>query len=61
MLVGHLRRGMLVIGCFVLLYFAVRFRNVNRESLEILEELKETRSNLQKALRKAGEYQLSFV
>ncbi|XP_072536902.1 uncharacterized protein [Salminus brasiliensis] len=53
MLVGILRKAMLVIGSFVLLYFALRFRNVNRESLEILRELKETRSNLQQALRKA--------
>ncbi|XP_017574954.1 uncharacterized protein LOC108440552 [Pygocentrus nattereri] len=53
LLVGLLRKAMLVIGSFVLLYFAVRFRNVNRESLEILKELKETRSNLNQALRKA--------
>ncbi|XP_007245898.2 uncharacterized protein LOC103030869 [Astyanax mexicanus] len=53
MLVGLLRKAMLVIGSFVLLYFALRFRNVNRESLEILKELKETRSSLQQTLRKA--------
>ncbi|XP_066500622.1 uncharacterized protein [Hoplias malabaricus] len=53
LLLSLLRKAMVVIGSFVLLYFAVRFRNANRESLEILRELKETRSNLQQALRKA--------
>lgn len=45
---------MVMIACVVLLYFATRFRNVNRESLEILRELKETHTNLQQTLRKAG-------
>ncbi|XP_076857368.1 uncharacterized protein LOC143511673 [Brachyhypopomus gauderio] len=53
LLVGLLRKVMVLIGCFVLLYFAVRFRNINRESLEILRELKETHSNLQQALQRA--------
>ncbi|KAF7695666.1 uncharacterized protein LOC124399499 isoform X1 [Silurus meridionalis] len=52
-LVGILRKSMVVTACVVLLYFATRFRNVNRESLEILRELKETHTNLQKTLRKA--------
>ncbi|XP_062854274.1 uncharacterized protein LOC134317504 [Trichomycterus rosablanca] len=52
-LVGLLRKAMMMIGCVVLLYFALRFCNVNRESLEILRELKETHTNLQHSLRKA--------
>ncbi|XP_017324046.1 uncharacterized protein LOC108265824 isoform X1 [Ictalurus punctatus] len=52
-LVGLLRKSMVMIACVVLLYFATRFRNVNRESLEILRELKETHTNLQQTLRKA--------
>lgn len=45
---------MVLIGFLVLLYFALRYRNISRESLEILRELKETRSDLQQALQKAG-------
>ncbi|KAA0714365.1 hypothetical protein E1301_Tti019961 [Triplophysa tibetana] len=52
-LVGILRRAMILIGCLVLLYFALRYRNISRESLEILQELKETRSDLQQALQRA--------
>uniref|UniRef100_A0A672MJ63 Brambleberry n=1 Tax=Sinocyclocheilus grahami TaxID=75366 RepID=A0A672MJ63_SINGR len=52
--VGLLRKSMVLIGCLVLLYFALRYRNISRESLEILKELKETRSDLQQALQKAG-------
>ncbi|XP_059360161.1 uncharacterized protein LOC132098063 [Carassius carassius] len=52
-LVGLLRKSMVLIGCLVLLYFALRYRNISRESLEILKELKETRSDLQQALQKA--------
>ncbi|GAA6086980.1 uncharacterized protein LOC113645520 isoform X1 [Tachysurus ichikawai] len=52
-LVGLLRKAMVTIACLVLLYFATRFRNANKESLEILRELKETHTNLQKTLRKA--------
>ncbi|XP_693095.5 uncharacterized protein [Danio rerio] len=51
--VGLLRKAMLLIGLLVLLFFALRFRNISRESLEILKELKETRSDLQQALQKA--------
>ncbi|XP_041953795.1 uncharacterized protein LOC121713329 [Alosa sapidissima] len=52
-LVAILRRTMVLIGLLVLVYVAVRYRNVNRESLEILNQLKETHSNLQQALYKA--------
>ncbi|TRY93494.1 hypothetical protein DNTS_011706 [Danionella cerebrum] len=52
-LVGLLRKGMVVIGCLILLYFIMHYRHVGRESLEILKELKETRSDLQHALRRA--------
>jgi len=45
---------MVLVGCLVLLYFSLRYRNISRESLEILKELKETRSDLQQALQKAG-------
>lgn len=53
-MVGFLRKAMVTIACVILLYFASRFRNVNKESLEILRELKETHSNLQKTLKEAG-------
>ncbi|XP_055024054.2 uncharacterized protein [Misgurnus anguillicaudatus] len=52
-LVSILRRTMVLTGCLILLYFALRYRNLTRESLEILQELKETRSDLQQALLKA--------
>ncbi|ROL48405.1 Protein brambleberry [Anabarilius grahami] len=52
-LVGLLRKTMVLVGCLVLLYFSLRYRNISRESLEILRELKETRSDLQQALQKA--------
>ncbi|XP_056121239.1 uncharacterized protein LOC130099542 isoform X1 [Rhinichthys klamathensis goyatoka] len=52
-LVGLLRKTMVLFGCLVLLYFSLRYRNISRESLEILKELKETRSDLQQALQKA--------
>uniref|UniRef100_A0A4W4E4I5 Uncharacterized protein n=1 Tax=Electrophorus electricus TaxID=8005 RepID=A0A4W4E4I5_ELEEL len=58
-LVGLLRKVMVLIGCFVLVYFAVQFRNINRESLEILRELKETHSNLQETLQRAGKTSVS--
>uniref|UniRef100_A0AAY4EAV2 Protein brambleberry-like n=1 Tax=Denticeps clupeoides TaxID=299321 RepID=A0AAY4EAV2_9TELE len=53
-LVGILRKAMLLVGVLVLVFFAMRYRNVNLESLEILNQLKETHSNLQQALQKAG-------
>lgn len=46
---------MTALGGVVLMFFALRFRNVNRESLEILRELKETQTNLKHALHRAGE------
>ncbi|XP_028820754.1 uncharacterized protein LOC114797879 [Denticeps clupeoides] len=52
-LVGILRKAMLLVGVLVLVFFAMRYRNVNLESLEILNQLKETHSNLQQALQKA--------
>ncbi|XP_051964169.1 uncharacterized protein LOC127630594 [Xyrauchen texanus] len=52
-LVGLLRKTTILMGCLVLLSFALRYRNVGRESLEILKELKETRSDLQQALQRA--------
>ncbi|XP_067268862.1 uncharacterized protein [Pseudorasbora parva] len=53
-LVGLLRKTMVLVGCLVMLYFSLRYRDISRESLEILKELKETRSDLQQALQKAG-------
>ncbi|XP_016323787.1 uncharacterized protein LOC107674346 [Sinocyclocheilus anshuiensis] len=50
--VGLLRKTMVLTGCLVLLYFALRYRNISRESLEILRELKETHCDLQQALQK---------
>ncbi|KAL4646275.1 hypothetical protein GN956_G9894 [Arapaima gigas] len=53
LLVGLLRRGMLLLGLLILVYMAVRFRDVSLESLEILTQLKESHSRLQQALQKA--------
>ncbi|KAL2103453.1 hypothetical protein ACEWY4_000321 [Coilia grayii] len=53
-LVSILRKAMVLIGLLIVLYVAVRYRNVHKESLEILNQLKETHSNLQQALYKAG-------
>ncbi|XP_023691657.1 uncharacterized protein [Paramormyrops kingsleyae] len=52
-LVALLRRGMVFLGLLVLIYVGVRFRDVSRESLEILTQLKESHSSLQLALQKA--------
>ncbi|XP_063064822.1 uncharacterized protein LOC134457022 [Engraulis encrasicolus] len=52
-LVGILRKTMVLLALLIVLYVAVRYRNVHKESLEILHQLKETHSNLQHALRKA--------
>uniref|UniRef100_A0A3B3QP78 Uncharacterized LOC111856156 n=1 Tax=Paramormyrops kingsleyae TaxID=1676925 RepID=A0A3B3QP78_9TELE len=54
-LVALLRRGMVFLGLLVLIYVGVRFRDVSRESLEILTQLKESHSSLQLALQKAGD------
>nr|XP_029502631.1 uncharacterized protein LOC115118197 isoform X2 [Oncorhynchus nerka] len=51
--VGLLRRAMVLVGLLALVYVAVRYRNVTKESLEILTQLKETRTSLQLALQKA--------
>ncbi|KAM9429972.1 uncharacterized protein ACWYII_017866 isoform 1-T1 [Salvelinus alpinus] len=53
LLVGLLRRAMVLVGLLALVYVAVRYRNVAKESLEILTQLKETRTSLQLALQKA--------
>ncbi|KAG9336034.1 hypothetical protein JZ751_003293 [Albula glossodonta] len=53
LLVGLLRRAMVLLGLLVLVFFAVRFRDVRLESLEILAQLKETQSNLHLALQRA--------
>ncbi|CAB1330376.1 unnamed protein product [Coregonus sp. 'balchen'] len=42
LLVGLLRRAMVLVGLLALVYVAVRYRNVAKESLEILTQLKET-------------------
>uniref|UniRef100_A0A3P9AEI9 Protein brambleberry n=1 Tax=Esox lucius TaxID=8010 RepID=A0A3P9AEI9_ESOLU len=54
LLVGLLRRAMVLGGFLILVYTAVRYRNVTKESLEILNQLKETRLSLQLALHQAG-------
>ncbi|KAJ8017292.1 hypothetical protein DPEC_G00016330 [Dallia pectoralis] len=51
--VGLLRRAMVLVGVLMLVYTAVRYRNVTKESLEILDQLKETRRSLQLALHHA--------
>ncbi|XP_010899286.1 uncharacterized protein LOC105028325 isoform X2 [Esox lucius] len=53
LLVGLLRRAMVLGGFLILVYTAVRYRNVTKESLEILNQLKETRLSLQLALHQA--------
>ncbi|KPP70059.1 hypothetical protein Z043_111143 [Scleropages formosus] len=52
LLVGLLRRGVMLLGLLILVYVAVRFRDVTLESLEILTQLKESHSRLQLALQK---------
>lgn len=47
---------MVLVGLLALVYVAVRYRNVTKESLEILTQLKETRTSLQLALQKAGRF-----
>uniref|UniRef100_A0A8C9R120 Protein brambleberry-like n=1 Tax=Scleropages formosus TaxID=113540 RepID=A0A8C9R120_SCLFO len=54
LLVGLLRRGVMLLGLLILVYVAVRFRDVTLESLEILTQLKESHSRLQLALQKTG-------
>uniref|UniRef100_A0A673XG66 Uncharacterized LOC115165280 n=1 Tax=Salmo trutta TaxID=8032 RepID=A0A673XG66_SALTR len=53
LLVSLLRRAMVLVGLLALVYVAVRYRNVTKESLEILTQLKETRTSLELALQKA--------
>lgn len=47
---------MVLVGLLALVYVAVRYRNVTKESLEILTQLKETRTSLELALQKAGRF-----
>lgn len=56
LLVSLLRRAMVLVGLLALVYVAVRYRNVTKESLEILTQLKETRTSLELALQKAGRF-----
>ncbi|KAK3565954.1 hypothetical protein QTP86_023264 [Hemibagrus guttatus] len=51
--VGFLRKTMVGIAIVILFYFAKQFRNVKKESLEILRELKETHSKFEETLKKA--------
>ncbi|XP_064156617.1 uncharacterized protein LOC135235247 isoform X1 [Anguilla rostrata] len=53
LLVGLLRRAMVLLGLLVLAYSAARFRDARLESLEILARLKETQSDLHLALQRA--------
>ncbi|XP_066566592.1 uncharacterized protein LOC136754165 [Amia ocellicauda] len=53
LLVCLLRRVMLVLGVVVLLCCAARYRDPNRESLEVLRQLRETQSSLELALQEA--------
>ncbi|KAK6467198.1 hypothetical protein HHUSO_G35162 [Huso huso] len=52
-LVGLLRRSMVLFSVLVLVYTAVRYRDLTRESVEILRQLRETQSNLQEVFRQA--------
>ncbi|XP_062314156.1 uncharacterized protein LOC134018287 isoform X1 [Osmerus eperlanus] len=52
-LVVILRRVMVLVGLLVLVFCVVRFRDVTKESLEILTQLRETQSSLKLALQQA--------
>uniref|UniRef100_A0A8D3ALX8 Protein brambleberry-like n=1 Tax=Scophthalmus maximus TaxID=52904 RepID=A0A8D3ALX8_SCOMX len=56
--VGMLRRLMLCVGLCVLLYACVRYRDPVQQSLQLLQQLRETQRRLQEALHRAGEFGL---
>ncbi|KAM8934254.1 uncharacterized protein RCH25_004696 [Pelodytes ibericus] len=51
--VGIARRASTSIGLLVLLYFSITYRDVQRQSLEVLHGLQETKTELQSMLREA--------
>ncbi|XP_035501120.1 uncharacterized protein LOC118316928 isoform X1 [Scophthalmus maximus] len=51
--VGMLRRLMLCVGLCVLLYACVRYRDPVQQSLQLLQQLRETQRRLQEALHRA--------
>ena len=55
MYVGVLRRLMVCVGVCVLLYVCVRYRDPVQQSLQLLQQLRETQHGLQVALQRAGE------
>lgn len=53
--VAALRRLSVCVALCVLLLVCVRYRDPVQQSLEVLQQLRETQSSLQEALRRAGE------
>ncbi|XP_072223205.1 uncharacterized protein [Leuresthes tenuis] len=53
--IGVLRRFMVCVGVCVLVLACVRYRDPVQQSLQLLQRLRETQSDLQEALRRAGE------
>uniref|UniRef100_A0A3Q3B853 Uncharacterized protein n=1 Tax=Kryptolebias marmoratus TaxID=37003 RepID=A0A3Q3B853_KRYMA len=53
--VGVLRRVMVCVGVCILLLVCVRYRDPVQQSLQVLQQLRETQKALQEALRRAGE------
>lgn len=52
--VGVLRRLSVCVGACVLLLVCVRYRDPVQQSLQVLQQLRETHSSLQEALQRAG-------
>uniref|UniRef100_A0A3Q0R9I7 Uncharacterized protein n=1 Tax=Amphilophus citrinellus TaxID=61819 RepID=A0A3Q0R9I7_AMPCI len=56
MYVSTLRQVMVCVGVCVLLVICVRYRDPVQQSLQVLQQLRETQKNLQEALQHAGEF-----
>lgn len=56
MYVGALRRLMLCVGVCVLLAVCIRYRDPVHQSLQVLQQLRDTQRSLQEALQHAGEF-----
>uniref|UniRef100_A0A3B4H0A3 Uncharacterized protein n=1 Tax=Pundamilia nyererei TaxID=303518 RepID=A0A3B4H0A3_9CICH len=54
--VSALRRFMVCVGVCVLLVVCVRYRDPVQQSLQVLQQLRETQRSLQEALQHAGEF-----
>lgn len=59
--VSVLRRFMVCVGLCVLLYVCARYRDPMQQSLQLLQQLKETQRGLQEALQRAGDVWLPHI